>query len=190
MATKMNDNLITSIRRVRKITERDYCHGIGLSQLILSGIEELGEYARAVLVSRGFKKRADLTEDSEAELLDLGICGIAMFWAAGGTEEMFLDKWGKNLYVPDMNLDAYVKREPGYLLVKLGRIQSEINELPYFSVINRNCSQVVLDLISELCYICTYGFGRERYSQQEIADGINAKLDKWEATQKGLDVNV
>jgi hypothetical protein len=47
-------------------------------------VEELGEYAAARIVEKGFKKKK-LKENSMIEALDLTICALSLFFANGGT---------------------------------------------------------------------------------------------------------
>lgn len=86
-------------KRVCKITNDDLYSGHTETELFRNTVEELGEYAAAVTVEKGIKNK-QLKESSKIEAVDLIICALSLFYAAGGDDEELanigdikLNKW-------------------------------------------------------------------------------------------------
>lgn len=79
--------LATAVERTKELTEIDMKHK-GIWELFGSAAEELGEVATALNVEEGaFAKHKKLDESSKMEAVDLAICGLAIYFARGGTME-------------------------------------------------------------------------------------------------------
>lgn len=89
--------------KVKKITKDDLKRNKSINLLLTHTIEELGEFANALTVEQGHKKK-ELKESSKQEAIDVVICGLSLFFASGGTKKELADygmkklkKWEKRL---------------------------------------------------------------------------------------------
>lgn len=87
--------------RIKVLTDKDLSKK-DIATLTLSAVEELGEFAAALLIETGVKNKA-LSESSKSESVDLIICGLALHHARGGDYAHLLskiqeklDKWASN----------------------------------------------------------------------------------------------
>ena len=78
-------HLITAVERTKEVTDIDM-QDKGIWELFGAAVEELGELSTALNVEEGDKIR-ELEESSEMEAVDLTICGLALYFARGGTVE-------------------------------------------------------------------------------------------------------
>lgn len=72
------------LKRIQEITKKDLAKNHSKDILFRHLVEEVGEYANAVTVEEGVKKK-ELKESSKIEAVDVVICAISLYFGTGGT---------------------------------------------------------------------------------------------------------
>jgi hypothetical protein len=85
-------------QRIQQITAVDLKHK-SVFELLTSAAEELGELAQALKIEEKSYGNAHkkINESSASESVDLIICGLALFYARGGTDDMLRNIMSKKL---------------------------------------------------------------------------------------------
>lgn len=88
---------------VKAATLADLAKNHDVNLLFKNMVEEVGEFAKALTVEQGLKKK-EINESSMHEAVDVVICALALFYARGGTNEELasyglkkLAKWKERL---------------------------------------------------------------------------------------------
>lgn len=74
------------LTEVRETTLADLEKNHDINLLFKNTVEEIGEFAKALTVEQGLKKK-EINESSKHEAVDVVICALALFYARGGTDE-------------------------------------------------------------------------------------------------------
>jgi NTP pyrophosphatase (non-canonical NTP hydrolase) len=84
--TSPPDLIYTFLDDVKAATLADLAKNQDVNLLFKNLVEEVGEFAKALTVEQGLKKK-HIDESSMHEAVDVVICALALFYARGGTNE-------------------------------------------------------------------------------------------------------
>lgn len=160
------------VQRISDITQRDLDHNHSVSALYMNTVEELGEFAAALTIERGIKKKP-LGESSQHEAVDFYICVASLYFASGGSMAMMYD------FDEIIGISFGGKVMPGAVdekfreAVKALGYLTEVGESPTF-LFKQAFSLELMRIAHEL--ILATGL-----SNEEMVEVGMRKLNKWEA---------